>query len=267
VKFSIIIPTYNRAHCILTAIDSVIKQDFEDLEIIIIDDCSTDNSYVIVKEFIQIHTFIKLIRLERNCGTNIAKNVGSIHAVGNYLVFLDSDDQFISEDSLKRVEETIIRNHFPKVLMFTCINREGHIKSKNILTDQFVSFKLYFQGKASGEYLPVVERSLFDSVKFHEDIHGGEGLTWISLARQANGIFISSEIIRLYDDKGMDRLSHIDYKQFNRLYKIFVKDLKMNAIYYLRYNLIGMLSVILRIIYYKFRNLVHSLQSTLIKKQ
>jgi len=263
VKFSIIIPTYNRAYCILTSINSVLKQNHKDFEIIIIDDCSTDNSVLIISKFIESYTFIKLIRLEKNYGTNIAKNIGSINAKGNYLVFLDSDDQLIKEDSLNRIEEVIIKNCFPKLLMFTCINIEGHIKSKNTITNQMISFKTYFQGKASGEYLPVVEKSMFDAVKFHTDIHGGEGLTWLSIARLTNGIFISSEIIRLYDDKGTDRLSHIDFKQFNRLFKIFVKDLKLNFIYYLRYNPIGMLMVILRITYYKYRDLVHLLKITL----
>lgn len=266
-KFSFIIPTYNRAHCILTSINSVLKQNHKDFEIIIIDDCSTDNSLVIIDKFIQSYTFIKVIRLEKNYGTNIAKNIGSLHASGNYLVFLDSDDQLFKEDSLKRIEEVIINNYFPKLLMFTCINIEGNIKSKNTITDQLISFKSYFQGKASGEYLPVVEKSLFDSVKFYTDIHGGEGLTWLAIARLTNGIFISSEIIRLYDDKGTDRLSHIDFKQFDRLFKIFVKDLKINFIYYLIYNPIGMLKVILRIIYYKYIKLVHLLKVTLNNKQ
>jgi glycosyltransferase involved in cell wall biosynthesis len=87
-KVSVIIPTYNRAHLISQAIDSVLQQTFSDLEIIVVDDGSTDDTESIVKGYGDRVRYV----VTPNGGTGHARNVGMEHACGAYLTFLDSDD-------------------------------------------------------------------------------------------------------------------------------------------------------------------------------
>ena len=87
-KASVIIPTYNRAHLISQAIDSVLQQTFSDFEIIVVDDGSTDDTEVVVKAYGDRVRYV----WTPNGGIGHARNVGMEHARGRYFTFLDSDD-------------------------------------------------------------------------------------------------------------------------------------------------------------------------------
>lgn len=89
-KVSVIMPVYNREKYIKEAIESVLNQTFQDFELIIIDDGSTDNTVNIIKEFTDKR--IKLIQHETNKGVAAARNTGYLAAQGEYIVISDSDD-------------------------------------------------------------------------------------------------------------------------------------------------------------------------------
>lgn len=88
--FTIIIPSFNRAHIIIKSIQSVLEQSFEDFELIIVDDGSTDDTRELVKKYL-FNKQIKYI-YQNNAGVCAARNAGARLAEGNYLIFLDSDD-------------------------------------------------------------------------------------------------------------------------------------------------------------------------------
>lgn len=90
---SVIIPTHNRAHLISRAIRSVLEQTFQDLEVIVVDDGSTDGTEEAVKVFTDPR--LRFIRHERNRGGSAARNTGIRAARGEYIAFLDSDDEWL----------------------------------------------------------------------------------------------------------------------------------------------------------------------------
>ena len=87
---SVVIPTYNRKAVLENAIKSVLDQTYKNIEIIVVDDASTDNSEDVVKAFQDSR--IRYIRLEKNGGPSKARNVGIIEAKGKLIAFQDSDD-------------------------------------------------------------------------------------------------------------------------------------------------------------------------------
>ena len=89
---SVIIPVYNKAHTLPNTLTSVINQTFSNFEVIIIDDCSTDNSVDVIKKFLSDKRF-KLITQE-NKGVAITRNNGAAAAKFKYFVFLDADDEW-----------------------------------------------------------------------------------------------------------------------------------------------------------------------------
>ena len=93
--FSIIVPMYNAARYIKICIDSILNQTFQDFEVIIIDDVSTDDSYNICRELYGDNKKVRLLRHEKNQGQGPARNTGIKNARGKYIGFVDNDDAII----------------------------------------------------------------------------------------------------------------------------------------------------------------------------
>lgn len=97
---SVIIPTFNRAHMIKKTIESVLEQSFEDWELIIVDDASSDNTEEIVQNYIKNDSRLSYIRHDMNMGGSAARNSGIGKSNGNFIALLDDDDRW-HPDKLK----------------------------------------------------------------------------------------------------------------------------------------------------------------------
>jgi len=93
-KVSVIIPTYNRLPMLMEAVESVLAQDFQDYELIVVDDGSTDGT---AEELQRFGRRIKLLQHAQNRGVSAARNRGILQARGKYIAFLDSDDLWLKE--------------------------------------------------------------------------------------------------------------------------------------------------------------------------
>ncbi|CAJ1850657.1 Putative teichuronic acid biosynthesis glycosyltransferase TuaG [Aeromonas dhakensis] len=91
-KVSVIMPLYNSARFLAASIDSVLKQKYTNWELILIDDCSGDDSVIIAQEYCDRDSRIRLVRLAENSGAAVARNHGIEVAEGRFIAFLDSDD-------------------------------------------------------------------------------------------------------------------------------------------------------------------------------
>lgn len=116
--FSIIIPLYNKEHTITNSIGSVLDQSFQDFEIIIVDDGSTDSSADKVRAFADPR--IKLFS-QQNAGPSAARNHGIREATGEWIVFLDADDQ-LTKTALESFHKAIA-----KAPLCTCIYSNAYI--------------------------------------------------------------------------------------------------------------------------------------------
>ncbi|HFI0143513.1 TPA: glycosyltransferase family 2 protein [Streptococcus suis] len=100
---SVIIPNFNRQHLIQRAIESVNQQTYPNLEIIVVDDKSTDQSVPIIQDLQKQQDNLSLFVVEENSGANACRNLGVEKAKGKYLAFLDSDDYFLPTKLEKQV--------------------------------------------------------------------------------------------------------------------------------------------------------------------
>lgn len=110
VKISVIVPLYNEEKYVDKCIESILNQSFKDFEAIIIEDCSTDNSLEKAKKWSEKDDRIRLIQHEKNMGLSLTRNQGMDESVGEYIVFLDSDD-WIEENHLYNLYRTITANN------------------------------------------------------------------------------------------------------------------------------------------------------------
>ena len=102
---SVIIPVFNREKALATALRSVADQSFPDWEVIVVDDCSSDNSAEVALRIGQ-QGKVRVIRHENNLGSSAARNTGILAARGRFVSFLDSDDSWHPEKLRRQVELT-----------------------------------------------------------------------------------------------------------------------------------------------------------------
>lgn len=94
---SIITPIFNSAEFLEQTIQSVISQTYQNWELIMVDDCSQDDSLLIAKQYAEKDKRIKVIKLDKNSGAAVARNTAIAEANGRYIAFLDSDDLWLSK--------------------------------------------------------------------------------------------------------------------------------------------------------------------------
>lgn len=153
--FSIILPIYNVATFLDRCIQSILKQDMKDYEIILVDDGSTDESPMICDRYTQKYDFIRTIHKE-NGGLSSARNVGLDHALGQYIWWVDSDD-WIESDSL-RIIYNACRSSRPDIVKFNyyrlleekisvCSNLEPGLYSEKAVREVILDKALCSAGK------------------------------------------------------------------------------------------------------------------------
>ena len=89
-RFSVIMPLYNKAPYVRKAVESVVGQTYDDWELVVVDDCSTDGSAAVVEQIVDPR--IRIVRLEENGGVGAARNRGVAESTAPYICFLDADD-------------------------------------------------------------------------------------------------------------------------------------------------------------------------------
>ena len=123
---SVLITSYNREKYIEEAIQSVLSQDYPNFELIIVDDCSTDQTAKIIKRYESIDYRIKIFINEKNLGQFANRNLAAGYATGVYLKYVDSDD-IIYPSALRYMVEAM-ENH-PKAGMGFCLLLNGANKA------------------------------------------------------------------------------------------------------------------------------------------
>lgn len=109
-KISVIIPIYNTEKYLKQCLDSVLNNTMKDIEIICVDDGSTDNSLKVLEEYKNQDKRIKIIKQEKNLGAGNSRNVGLDSATGEFLYFLDSDD-FVEINIFEKMYNKINQQH------------------------------------------------------------------------------------------------------------------------------------------------------------
>ena len=108
VKVSVIIPVYNVAPYLGECLDSVTQQSLTDIEIICIDDCSTDDSLQLLQKYAVSDSRIRILCNDKNRDVSATRNRGIREAVGKYIFFMDSDDTFFSNNALESLYDVAI---------------------------------------------------------------------------------------------------------------------------------------------------------------
>lgn len=139
-KVSVVIPCYNQGKYIEDAVESVLNQTYKNIEIIVVNDNSTDNSLDYINKIIKNNDKIKFINLEQNGGVSHARNVAIENSTGEYILPLDADDK-IDATYIEKAERILSANSnigivYPRVEYFGVKN--GEMETDNFNNESFV---------------------------------------------------------------------------------------------------------------------------------
>lgn len=179
---TIIIPTYNRAHELERCMASVVTQRFAGLEVIIVDDGSTDATRSLLEKWRQLYSFVRVIYNRSNAGVNYSRNRGVEQARGYYILFLDSDDHLVKE-GLASVVSAIRTNPLCPYFLFLLADRGAEFKSRPAARQ--IAYQDWLKGTIGGDFIQVIATGLMKKYPFFEQFRMFEYLNWLRVKREA----------------------------------------------------------------------------------
>lgn len=195
---SIITPAYNVCTCISDTILSAINQSFTDWEMIIVDDCSTDNTYNIASRYAQQDSRIVVVRHTKNAGVAAARNTALDRATGEYVAFLDSDDLWLPDKLEKQLSFMESNNYAITYTRYQIFSTDSNTRGKIINVPPKMTYKSIFYNTAIACLTVMVNRELVG--KFHMPIidHTEDQCTWQEILNRGYVAFALQENLALY---------------------------------------------------------------------
>ena len=241
IKFSIITPVYNREDCIGRCIESVIAQDYDNLEHIIVDDGSSDGTNKIIKNYAKKYNFIKLIEYKKNRGVNFARNRAIERATGDFIIILDSDDYFL-KDAIKTISNYLQDNNDYLHYMFIQNDRYKNVLKNSLIKYDVneVCFEDWLNERITGDFVHVIHASILKEYPYFEEFRLYEGINFLRFYKKTNKQLIIKEIVVGRERNRKDALTNEatlfrknaienEFKFIQLLFKYFERDYKEKA--------------------------------------
>lgn len=198
-KVSVITPAFNVALFLEETIKSVQAQTFGDWEMIIVDDCSSDETFKIANDFSKNDSRIKVLQNEKNSGVAAARNKALDVAVGQYVAFLDADDLWLPKKLESQIKFMEAGQH---VLTYTNYQKfdsdTGKRYGKIIKAPSTMSAKKIYGDTSIGCLTVMVDRTI--SGMFHMPIveHTEDNITWQNILAKGFMAYRLDEVLALY---------------------------------------------------------------------
>lgn len=201
---SVIIPTFNREKPIVRAIESIINQTYPNWELLIVDDRSTDNTAKVIARIIEKHPNIFYYCLDKNQGACVARNKGLEKAKGEFITFLDSDDEYLPEKIKKQVE-LFATSNIPNLGVVSCGREDvsnGQTYSIKIpkYRGNIIKQMLSKKGVGAGTpFLMIKKNVINDQIFFDPNMPAGQD--WDFLVRiclKYNFDFVGEPLVRVH---------------------------------------------------------------------
>lgn len=201
-KVSVIVPIYNASKYLSRSIESILNQSYENLEIILIDDCSTDNSKEIIKKYALKDTRIKPFYSEVNQGVSKSRNIGLKSVSGDYVMFMDADD-YIVKDMIKIMLEKAIKYNSDMIDSYHLIiyNNKTFLEHKPLKEDLILGNKDNIEMITKSSYITgkLINTKLLNGLLFNENLRRYEDLVFEhELKLRVNNYCLIKDVLYYY---------------------------------------------------------------------
>lgn len=181
---SIITPSYNASLFIEHTIDSVRKQTFQNWEMVIVDDCSTDDTPDKLKFYEKIDERIHVIYLNQNGGAAVARNIALQHAKGRFVAFLDSDDCWKPEKLEKQLNFMQTNDYAFTFTGYEFVSNEGVQLNKRIGAPKQVSYNDMLKNTIIGCLTVMIDRSIVGQIQMPNIRTRQDLATWLAILKK-----------------------------------------------------------------------------------
>jgi teichuronic acid biosynthesis glycosyltransferase TuaG len=181
---SIITPSFNSEKFIADTIQSVQNQTYQNWEMIIVDDCSTDNTTSIIEQFVINDNRIHFLQLEKNSGAGIAREMALSKASGDYISFLDADDLWKPlklEKQLQFLKDNKIHFTFS---FYDCIDEEGNSLNKHVEAPKILSYRQLFFCNYVGNLTGIYEVNYFGKIAISSTRKRQDWIVWLTILKK-----------------------------------------------------------------------------------
>ena len=227
---SIITPSYNSSKFIEECIESVISQTYQEWEMIIVDDCSIDNSRKLINKYVNQDKRIRSIFLKENVGSAQARNTAIKEAEGEYIAFLDSDDLWFPEKLEKQIE-FMERNDFAfSFTSYETITEDGSSNSSIIKAPVKMNYNSYLKNTIIGCLTVVINIRKTGSFLMPNIRSSHDMALWLIIMKRGFSAYGLNECLAYYRIVSTSNTSN-KWKSAIEVWDVYRKVEKLNIFY------------------------------------
>ena len=197
-KVSVITPTFNAERFIGDTIESVLNQSYQDFELIIVDDCSTDRTEQIIKRYIEKDERIKFYKLSENSGAAVARNTALDKAIGRYIAFLDGDDLWHKEKLEKQLCFMRENKYGFSFTAYELMSEEGLKLNKTVNVPSKVTYTGLLKNTIIGCLTVVIDREIIGDFRMPLVRAGQDTATWLSILKKGHIAYGFDKVLSSY---------------------------------------------------------------------
>lgn len=179
---SVVMPNYNGARFVEEAIRSVLNQTYRNIELLIIDDCSSDSSPELIDKLARDDNRIKLIRQKENSGVSVVRNIGIKEAKGEYIALIDNDDTW-EPDKLERQLKIALKGAEIVYCSYDFINENGESIKRPFIVPPKTNFRSMLSSSVISCSTAFVRSDLLKEHPFIPDFYHEDYVLWMELLR------------------------------------------------------------------------------------
>ncbi|PMC80216.1 glycosyl transferase [Aerococcus viridans] len=194
---SIITPVYNAESFIADTIDSVINQTYKNFEMILVDDCSTDDSKLVIDKY-SSDSRIKYVKLSENSGAAVARNKGIELATGRYISFIDSDDVWHKDKLKKQLCFMRDNNYGFTYTNFEFMDEKGELKKSSPKLPDKLNYTGLLKNTAIACSTVCIDRELVGDFRMPLVRKGQDTATWLQILRNYPAAYLLDEPLNRY---------------------------------------------------------------------
>lgn len=227
---SVITPVYNAKSVIERTLKSVFNQSYRFIEIILVDDCSKDNSQEVIALYLPNHPEIVYFRQPYNQGAGAARNKALELAKGQYVAFLDADDCWHPSKIMKQINLLKDKNGAFSYTAIQMVNENDEVVKKKRKVKEKIDYRFLIRNTMIATSTVLIDRTIMGDFRMPLRRGGQDYATWLMLLRYGTIAYGINEILGNYRVGNKDSLANNKWKSIKQVWEIQTQDEKIGKV-------------------------------------